>query len=60
MTEQVLFDAAINFMRPRLVTIPGVAIPWPYRRKNTRVISVDLDTAALLAKGLTPNDVVNA
>src|SRR5450631_1992294 len=59
MTEQGLFDAAVNFLRPRLVTIPGVAVPWPYGGKQ-RVISVDLDTAALLAKGLTPTDVVNA
>ena len=59
MTEQAVFDAAVNFLRPQLVTIPGVAIPYPYGGK-TRVISVDLDTNALLAKGLTPNDVVNA
>jgi multidrug efflux pump subunit AcrB len=59
MTEQAVFDAAVNFLRPSLVTIPGVAIPYPYGGK-TRVISVDLDTNALLAKGLSPNDVVNA
>src|ERR1700721_4130388 len=59
MAEQAVFDAAINFLRPRLGTIPGVAIPYPYGGKQ-RVISVDLDTNALLAKGLTPNDVVNA
>jgi multidrug efflux pump subunit AcrB len=59
MTEQAVFDAAVNFLRPRLVTIPGVAVPWPYGGKQ-RVISVDLDTNALLAKGLTPNDVVNS
>jgi CzcA family heavy metal efflux pump len=59
MTEQAVFDTAVNFLRPRLVTIPGVAIPYPYGGKQ-RVISVDLDTNALLAKGLTPNDVVNA
>ena len=59
MTEQAVFDAAVNFLRPRLVTIPGVAIPWPYGGKQ-RVISVDLDINALLAKGLTPNDVVNS
>src|ERR1700691_5789339 len=59
MSEQAVFDAAANFLRPRLVTIPGVAIPNPYGGK-TRGISVDLDTKALLAKGLTPNDVVNA
>src|SRR5450631_2477889 len=59
MTEQAMFDAAVNFLRPRLVTIPGAAIPWPFGGKQ-RVVSVDLDTAALLAKGLTPTDVVNA
>ena len=59
MSEQAVFDTAVNFLRPRLVTIPGVAVPWPYGGKQ-RLISVDLDTAALLAKGLTPNDVVNA
>jgi CzcA family heavy metal efflux pump len=59
MTEPALFDAAFNFLRPRLVTIPGVAIPYPYGGKS-RLISVDLDTSALLAKGLTPNDIVNA
>ncbi len=59
LSEQAVFDTAINFLRPRLITIPGVAVPWPYGGKR-RVVSVDLDTAALLAKGLTPSDVVNA
>ena len=59
MPEQALFDVAVNFLRPRLVSIPGAAIPWPFGGKQ-RVISVDIDTAALLAKGLTPTDVVNA
>src|SRR5207249_2331527 len=59
MPEQTLFDTAVNGLRPQLVTIPGVAIPFPYGGKQ-RVISVDLDIAALLAKGLTPADVVSA
>ncbi len=59
MTEPALFDAAVNFLRPRLVTIPGVAIPWPYGGKS-RQISVDIDTPALLAKGLTASDVLSA
>jgi multidrug efflux pump subunit AcrB len=59
MTEQALFDTGVNFLRPHLVTIPGVAVPWPFGGKQ-RVIAVDLDNAALLAKGLTPMDVVNA
>jgi multidrug efflux pump subunit AcrB len=59
MPEQTVFDAAINTLRPQLVTIPGVAIPFPYGGKN-RVISVDLDMKALQARGLAPADVVNA
>ncbi len=59
MSEQQLFDNGINFLRPKLITIPGAAVPYPYGGKQ-RVISVDLDTQALLAKGLTPSDVVSA
>src|SRR3982750_2749929 len=57
--EQSVFDLAVNTLRPRLVTIPGVAIPFPYGGK-IKVISVDLDTNALQARGLAPADVVNA
>lgn len=57
--EQSLFDAAINTLRPQLITIPGVAVPYPYGGKS-RLISVDLDTKALQARGLSPVDVVNA
>ena len=59
LSEQDLNDVALNFLRPQLVTIPGAAVPYPYGGKS-RLISVDLDTRALLAKGLTPTDVVNA
>jgi len=34
-------------------------MPYPYGGKS-RLISVDLDTSALLAHGLTPTDIVNA
>ena len=57
--EQSLFDVAVNGLRPQLITIPGVAVPFPYGGKN-RLISVDLDTQALQARGLSPADVVNA
>lgn len=57
--ENALFDAAINQLRPQLITVPGAAVPFPYGGKN-RVISVDLDTQALQARGLSPADVVNA
>ncbi|MGG6739830.1 UNVERIFIED_CONTAM: efflux RND transporter permease subunit, partial [Streptococcus suis] len=46
-------------LRPQLITIPGVAVPFPYGGK-TRLISVDLDTPALQSRGLSPIDVVNA
>jgi multidrug efflux pump subunit AcrB len=42
-----------------MTVIPGAAIPFPYGGKQ-RVIAVDLDTAALQSKGLTPVDIVNA
>ncbi len=57
--ENSVFDAAVNQLRPQLVTIPGVAIPFPYGGK-VRLISVDLDIQALQARGLAPSDVVNA
>jgi len=59
LSEQDVFDAAINILRPQLVTIPGVAVPYPYGGK-VRLLSVDLDLAAIQAKGMTPTDVVNA
>ena len=59
LSEQQLNDLGMNFLRPQLVTIPGTAVPYPYGGKS-RVIAVDLDTQALLAKGMTPTDVVNA
>lgn len=57
--EQSIFDAAVNILRPQLINIPGVAIPFPYGGKN-KLISVDIDTNALQARGLSPADVVNA
>ncbi|HEX4329977.1 MAG TPA: efflux RND transporter permease subunit [Burkholderiales bacterium] len=57
--ENAVFDAAVNQLRPQLITIPGVAIPFPYGGK-IRLISVDLDPPALQARGLSPADVVNA
>ncbi len=43
MSEQALFDAAVNFLRPRLVTIPGVAVPWPYGGKQRVIQGLDAD-----------------
>src|SRR3954465_5893046 len=59
LAEQTLFDTAINQLRPQLVTIPGVAIPFPYGGK-IRPLSVDLDLPAMQARGLSPAEIVNA
>jgi multidrug efflux pump subunit AcrB len=59
LTDQELNDEAFNGLRPSLVTIPGVAVTFPYGGKS-RQVSVDLDLPALAARGLTAVDVVNA
>ena len=59
LSEQQLGDIGLNFVRTGLVSVPGAAIPYPYGGKH-RQVQVDLDTNALQAKGLSPNDVVNA
>jgi multidrug efflux pump subunit AcrB len=59
MTEQAVFDLAINTVRTPLVTVPGAAIPWPFGGKF-RQIQIDLDPAAMQARGLSANDVANA
>ena len=57
--EQKIFDYGLNFIRVRLFTIPGLSTPAPFGGKQ-RQINVDIDPAALAAKGLSPQDVVNA
>ncbi|HWV99526.1 MAG TPA: efflux RND transporter permease subunit [Candidatus Acidoferrum sp.] len=59
MSEQQIFDVSANQLRVGLATVRGASMPWPYGGK-TRVVSVDLDLAALKAKNLAPLDVVNA
>jgi multidrug efflux pump subunit AcrB len=57
--EQKLWDLAMNTIRIRLFTIPGLAIPAPYGGK-TRQINIDVDPVRLSAQGLSPADVVTA
>jgi multidrug efflux pump subunit AcrB len=57
--EQKLDDYATNFIRPALLSIPGVAIPQPYGGK-LREVQIDLNPQALQAKGLSAVDVGNA
>jgi multidrug efflux pump subunit AcrB len=53
------YDYGIYNLRQRLAPIHGVTLPTPAGGKY-RQIMVDIDPAKLLAKGLTPLDVVNA
>jgi multidrug efflux pump subunit AcrB len=59
LTEQNLADLGMNFVRPRLVTVQGAGIPWPFGGKAPQVM-FDLDPAALQSRGLTGLDVANA
>src|SRR5215475_7826971 len=59
LNEQQLYDYGIYRLRQQLAPIPGITFPTPAGGKY-RQIMVDLDPTKLLAKGLTPLDVVNA
>jgi multidrug efflux pump subunit AcrB len=59
LNEQQLFDYGLNFIRTRLVTVPGAAMPFPFGGR-TRQIQVDIDPQALLSKGLSATDVGTA
>jgi multidrug efflux pump subunit AcrB len=59
LTEQQLYDYGLNFVRMKLFTIPGLATPAPFGGAS-RQINVDIDLEKLSAKGLSPEDVVNA
>jgi multidrug efflux pump subunit AcrB len=59
LNEQQLYDYGIYRIRQQLAPVPGVTLPTPAGGKY-RQIMVDIDPDKLLAKGLTPLDVVNA
>src|ERR1700731_3242700 len=59
LNEQQLYDYGIYRLRQQLAPIPGITLPTPAGGKY-RQIMVDLDPSKLLARGLTPLDVVNA
>jgi multidrug efflux pump subunit AcrB len=59
LTEQDLTDLGLNFVRPRLITVQGAGIPWPFGGKTPQVM-FDLDTAALQSRDLTGLDVAHA
>lgn len=57
--EQQLYDLGNSFIRTRLATVQGAAVPLPFGGK-VRQVMVDIDSQKLQAKGLSPLDVVNA
>ncbi|HZE57281.1 MAG TPA: efflux RND transporter permease subunit [Chthoniobacterales bacterium] len=59
LSEQQTFDVALNQIRVGLVSVPGIAIPFPFGGKQ-RLVSVDLDARKLQEKNLTQTDVTSA
>jgi multidrug efflux pump subunit AcrB len=57
--EEKIQDYALNAVRIRLFTIPGLSTPPPFGGKF-REITVSLDPNALAAKGMSAADVVSA
>jgi multidrug efflux pump subunit AcrB len=57
--EQQLADYALNFIRIKLFTIPGLSSPAPFGGK-TRQIMIYVDPAKLSAKGLSAGSVLSA
>ena len=58
-TASQLYNLASNFIRPALITVPGVAIPSPYGGTSS-VVEVDLSQRGLLEHGLSAVDVSKA
>src|ERR1700674_2313522 len=59
LNEQQLYDFGIYRVRQQLAPVRGVTFPTPAGGKY-RQIMVDIEPEKLLAKGLTPNDIVSA
>src|SRR5205823_13550175 len=59
LSEQEVFDIALNQIRVGLISVPGISVPYPYGGKQ-RVASVDLDPKAIEANNIVQSDVVSA
>ncbi len=59
LSQQRIYDYGNNFIRTQLATVQGASVPFPYGGMP-RQICVDIDSAALQAKGLSPVDIVAA
>jgi len=58
LSEQQIYDHALNVVRLRLFTVPGITLPGPFGGKG-RQISVDLDLDKLAARGMSPAEVLS-
>jgi len=59
MGEDKIFDYALNFIRLRLFTIPGLATPAPFGGKMREIV-VDADPKGMQGYGLSPVDLLTA
>ena len=59
LSEQRLADLGLYVIRTPLITVPGAAIPYPYGGKS-RQVQIDLNSAAMQARGMSSQDVANA
>src|SRR6202171_6160384 len=59
LSEQEIADIANSFIRSQLVTVQGASVNQPYGGKN-RAVNIAIDPDALYARGLSPQDVINA
>src|SRR5271163_790503 len=59
LSEQQLYDYGLYRVRQALAPIQGLTMPAPYGG-GYKQIMIDLDPDALRARGISPNDVVNA
>ncbi len=55
-SEQELYDFGLNTIRTQLATVQGASVPLPYGGK-ARQVTIDLDLAALRARGIAPAEV---
>jgi multidrug efflux pump subunit AcrB len=59
LSEAQVYDYVRTRIRPKLKTVRGTRMSNPFGGKS-RLIQVDLDPELLLARGVTPEEVVNA
>ncbi|HTV42476.1 MAG TPA: efflux RND transporter permease subunit [Candidatus Sulfotelmatobacter sp.] len=59
LSEQQIYDIALNTIRVGLISVPGAGVPLPYGGK-VRVVAVDLILRALESQNLSEQDVASA